>query len=553
MNQNQMFETLNPVALSEAEAVSSTEAIESLLSDVVRGTPHSDMPTYESMPTPLRVQPPKRLRVSVLVALAVVLLLAAGLWASGTGQKHQSTSKTTNTTQNKNQALAQATGTWKLADDVLNGTWAQYTSGPPPGTLSCPTSSICYSMAGKYDSPAAGAPLLSESVYVSSDEGAAWTPHLMPQGFSSTSPIACGSASSCAAGGTLNGQPVLADSDDSGQTWTTSALPSGVGHLDTLSCPTSTYCAGLAADSEVLSVGTTNAMFISTDDGGQTFVDRPIVSGDSMDAMSCTSALDCTAIGWNNTLGSNDWTAGVSARTTDGGETWTSATLPEGLGVQGQSQISCSDADHCALTGTIAITPTNPPQCADFPMPGQEASAGPVNAPIGPQSPAVKEISDEESQADAQMAQKEAETNEGFSCHSSGQQDLVGAIASTTDGGLSWTPDHLTASAPDPVFNGLSCPSDVQCWATGEDAVPEQVGTSHNGGSSMLLGTTDGGSHWNAVTFSVPQGASDYLGVSYLSMGSISCPSTSSCVSLGTGAQSAPSTPTYSLNSQASS
>lgn len=201
------------------------------------------------------------------------------------------------------------------------------------------------------------------------------------------------------------------------------------------------------------------------------------------------------------------------------------------------------------MTGTIAITPTNPPQCADVQMPGQEASAGPVSTPIGPQSPAVKQISNEESQADAQMVEKQSGTNEGFSCHVSGQQDLVGAIATTNDGGLSWTPDHLPTSAPDPVFNGLSCPSDDQCWATGSDAVPEQVGTAHNGGSPMLLGTTDGGSHWEPVTFSVPEGASNYLGESYLSMGSISCPSTSSCVSVGTAAQSAPSTPTYSLNS----
>ena len=285
MKQKQMFKRINPVDPSQMESVSSTEAFESLLNDIVGDSPQPDTSTHGSKPSQLRMSHSKRLRVSALVVVVAVLVLAAGLWASGGGQNGDVNSKGTSPTKAQSRPVARATGTWKLADNVLSGTWSQYMSGPPPGTLSCPTSSTCYTMAGKYDSPDAGAPLLSESVYVSTDDGATWTPHLMPMGFSSTSSIACGSASTCAAGGTLNGQPVLAVSTDSGQTWTASLLPGGVGHLDTLSCPTSTYCAGLAADSEVLSVGTTNATFVSTSDGGQTFTDRPIIPGDSMEGM----------------------------------------------------------------------------------------------------------------------------------------------------------------------------------------------------------------------------------------------------------------------------
>jgi hypothetical protein len=62
-----------------------------------------------------------------------------------------------------------------------------------------------------------------------------------------------------------------------------------------------------------------------------------------------------------------------------------------------------------------------------------------------------------------------------------------------------------------------------------------------------VLGTTDGGSTWSRVTFRVPSSAPDYYGQSYMSIGSISCPAAGSCVALGEGAQSAPSTPTYSF------
>jgi hypothetical protein len=81
------------------------------------------------------------------------------------------------------------------------------------------------------------------------------------------------------------------------------------------------------------------------------------------------------------------------------------------------------------------------------------------------------------------------------------------------------------------------------CWASGSEAVPITVGGARDGGSSMLLGTTDGGSTWSKVTFSVPAGAPNAYGQSYLSIGSISCPATNACVALGLAAQSSPTTP----------
>jgi hypothetical protein len=134
----------------------------------------------------------------------------------------------------------------------------------------------------------------------------------------------------------------------------------------------------------------------------------------------------------------------------------------------------------------------------------------------------------------------------GFSCNSGGQS-LVSDIASTTDGGLTWTPDTLPADVPQPQISGLSCPTDNQCWATGSEAVPQQIGNTYNGGSSMVLGTTDGGSTWSKVTFSVPSNAPNFDGQSYLSIGGIDCPSAGVCVALGVTAQGSPSAPVYSL------
>ena len=190
-------------------------------------------------------------RSAVLVACAAVLVVAGVLVVGGGGGTPQAG------------RLPLQSGTWRLADDVLSGTWSQYTHGPPRGSLTCPTVSVCYVMSGHYNTPYAGAPLLGVSLYASSDGGQIWTAHPMPNGFAPTSQIACGSASNCAAGGTHNGQPVLAATNDGGETWALDPLPSGVGHLDTLSCPSTNFCAGLAAHSKRLVRGPPTPHFSS--------------------------------------------------------------------------------------------------------------------------------------------------------------------------------------------------------------------------------------------------------------------------------------------------
>ena len=88
---------------------------------------------YDDLRRPHKHPRPFRLAVAVVVAATIVVI--AGLLVlggGGGGPKIQTTA-------------GQRTGTWKLADDVLSGTWQQNTTGgPPPGVLSCPnTSKMC--------------------------------------------------------------------------------------------------------------------------------------------------------------------------------------------------------------------------------------------------------------------------------------------------------------------------------------------------------------------------------------------------------------------------
>jgi len=97
---------------------------------------------------------------------------------------------------------------------------------------------------------------------------------------------------------------------------------------------------------------------------------------------------------------------------------------------------------------------------------------------------------------------------------------------------------------------GIACASSKVCWASGSEAVPMSVNGVEAGGSPMLLGTTDGGSIWSKVTFSVPSGVPDAYGQSYLSIRSISCPAVHACVAIGAAAQSSATAPVYSFVSE---
>jgi hypothetical protein len=483
---------------------------------------------------------PRRLRFAAVVAVAAVVVVIAGLLVVGGNSTPQG--RTTNV----------QTGTWKLMDDPLSGTWQlNPTGGPPPGSLSCPTPAICYAMSGNYNSPSIDAPLLSESLYASSDAGSTWSTLPMPDGFAPTSEIACGGASDCVAGGTYNGKPVLVTTNDGGHSFAIAPLPVGVGHLDTLTCTSTDFCAGLAAPSEYLEFTPTDATFLSTADGGKTFTDTPILTGDSMQSLACTSNLDCSAVGWSDALGANHITDGVAARTTDGGQSWTAGTLPAGLGISYQSKLACGDAQHCSVSGIIAITVTNPspPYCLNHTQPeAPGATTTPPTIPTSVQGPAVAAISQLESGLATNQVLKLAQSGQQLPCNGPRTQtSFVSDLASTTDGGLSWSPDALPTNVPEPMISHLSCPTENECWAAGSYLQPEQVGPTLFGASEVLLGTTTGGSTWSTVTFNIPNSVQTYNARAYGGIGSIDCPSAGVCVALGLGTQSAPSVPTFSL------
>jgi photosystem II stability/assembly factor-like uncharacterized protein len=436
--------------------------------------------------------------------------------------------------------IAPRHGTWTLMDDNVSGTWQQNDQGPPPGYLTCPDASTCFDMSGSYASDSASA-ATSESVYSSNDFGSTWTVYPMPSGFVSTTPLVCPDDTNCAAGGTYDSQAVLVTTSDGGDTFTVDPLPSGVGTIYSLACPSPSSCRALVATRVNANSVPIDATLLSTNDDGLHFIDQPIVTGDSMEQIACSTSGSCTAIG-SSDAGTDEWTSGVAAVTNDGGRSWSAGAFPAGFGIDFSPQISCADALHCSVLGTIEMNVANSPVC------GPAASSAPAVLPV--QSPAVREIANLE--YGYAVAVLKGNLGDAVSCMAGGNGEMIiSDIASTSDGGLTWNPEQLPSDVPQPQLNDISCPSVNECWVSGSDAIPQTIGTSPhdvtNGGSSVLLGTTDAGSTWSRVLFDVPKGAPDFAGQSFLSTGSISCPSVSACAAHGTGAQSTPSAPMYTL------
>ena len=493
----------------------------------------------------------RRWRVPGAGAAAVAVLLGAlagvGVIGGSSGITHSFTTayKAAKPFVHSSSGAVTKSGTWRLVDALLTGTWQQDVYGPPPGFFSCSPDEICYVLAGRYASSSAAAPL-SESLYVSTDQGSTWSELPLPSGFVYTSPLECSGPQWCAAAGTYNGQPVLAVTRDGGHTFTIDPLPSGVGTLRALSCPSTDVCMGLAENPEPTRTQD-HATFLVTDDGGSTFRDEAILGGDLMTALACTSSTDCTVVGSTSASATDLVPVGISAVTTDQGRIWTEGSVPAGFGIDTRvSSLACADAQHCFVTGAIPIPNKNPPQCASMSGPNSKPTTPATSTALPKMSPQVAAISKVEAQVTSAAVAKDDAASHGFGCTNSPYTN-VGDIATSIDGGLTWTAEMMPNNVPSPRFTGISCPTVTECWAAGTELIAEIAGKSTDMSSPVLVGTTDGGATWSKVVFSVPSTAPNVTGQSYLSIGSVTCPTAGVCLARGGAAQGSQYAPLYSL------
>jgi hypothetical protein len=514
------FQSLDPVNLEEVEGFSATPVFEELFDAIVSSELSESSAGLEGETPLIKLGPSaqptgNRLR-TILLGAAALILIAAGLTAifqqeAPSGREITPWHAARSLVSHAPRPALGGGGSWQVVDDLLSSSWQQNTAGPPPGGIDCPSVSACYALSESYPSPRADAPLLSVSLYVSSDLGNTWSVLPVPKEFDPTTALTCGTALTCSVGGTMNDKPIFLSTSDGGHQWSIDSY-SGPGVLERLDCTGPDVCSGASVPTDdarhlLGGLDLIGASFpwslVHTDNGGQSWSSHPLASGDFVTGFSCARTMDCVVTGSDGVRVGGSY-GGFVWYTTDGGSTWKSGIAPANFMFRTPA-VSCSTATDCMAIGLTSIP--NPHPCIDTP-----AGRGP---PPGANS-----------------------------CTTS-SSELVSGVVVTSDGGRTWRSRSLPADVPLPQLMSISCASSTVCWLAGQEAVPIQIGNTFDGGSSVILGTRDAGNTWQKVTFTVPPGAPNYYGQSYLSMGPISCPTTRACVAIGAVAQGAKSTPIY--------
>jgi photosystem II stability/assembly factor-like uncharacterized protein len=362
-----------------------------------------------------------------------------------------------------------AAGHWRLVSDV-SGSWQTLPSsdylpqGLPALNLICPTTATCYAANWEATGPGTASELV-----VTHDGGNTWQPSVLPVTLSQPPSLACVDAETCAIVGIDgSGNPTFLETTDGGQAWSSHAGPNGLSSVigARLTCTTAQSClvvaAGGASGSATALMPDGDAFAFVTDDGGNTWSTSSLPIGLLPSGLQCISATSCVASGAS--VGkmysdSNPATpTGAILYTTDGGSSWNAAAVPSGFSGFGLvSSLSCSESGDCLVTSS-----------------------------------------------------------------SGGPGVISNELLDSTDGGETWSIARGNG-LPQGVVISVSCPGNTDCWATGVTRTPGESGNINLGAAGFATSSADGGGTWQQTQ--IPQGVGAVL--------DISCPSDSTCYALG--------------------
>ncbi len=133
-----------------------------------------------------------------------------------------------------------------------------------------------------------------------------------------------------------NGETI--STTDGGVTWTADSRPPVTTYIQAVACSSALNCIAVGINSSYLGA------VLSSNNGGATWTNETIASNiGTLDSISCAAASECTAVGIDSAGN------GLSISTSDGGATWVTDTTPPGLG--NIPAVSCVSSTDCMSLG----------------------------------------------------------------------------------------------------------------------------------------------------------------------------------------------------------
>jgi len=251
--------------------------------------------------------------------------------------------------------------------------------------------------------------------------------------------------------------------------------------INAVSCASATHCWAGGSDDK-------GAAIVATADGGATWrVAYATTKFDDIIAIDCTAIAHCIAIG-----DEDEGTRTAFLETTDGGKAWSIHAAPKSLAEA--EALSCANGADCWAVG----------------LAGDRSKAAVARTTDGGRGWTPESVP---------ALQTAMSSSFGISC-TSGADCLVtgeGALT-TTNGGRTWAKHNVPGGVP---LGMVTCPSTKDCYAIFDvtSAVPSNE-------AAYLYTSVNGGLNWKDVLASPRHVAG---------LGSVSCPSTSTCVAVGYG------------------
>lgn len=327
------------------------------------------------------------------------------------------------------------------------------------------------------------------------------------------SSLNCVSTSKCFIEGWTGKRVVMEMTSDGGKTLQEVDIPASVDPPFT--CISATTCAAIALGPDQRSV------FVETTDGAKTWTSKTF-PGQDTSTISCTSASSCIV------LTRTSRARAVSMTTDDAGDIWRTSLLPRA--VQGSDGfipiwIRCSSNGYCSALGNAFVAGEAHGSFvthggASSPVTGTTLEGFAIYSSDGGRSwttaslPAGFVMGYDAACSDDAHCMALGDTSSSTGDNSSD----TGAVAVTSDGGLTWALSSSPGGDGDVTLNWVSCTSGATCWVTG--LTPASRGSRS---SPFLAETTDAGTSWSLA----------HLPARMTALGTVSCPAARTCFALG--------------------